>query len=81
MTTDSACEKAKAELEEFLHDELCREDAADIRAHMATCADCSGEHAVGRVLTDAVKRACNETAPEDLRSTVLARLRDLQASH
>ncbi len=25
------CSKAKAELEEFLHGELCREDAADIR--------------------------------------------------
>jgi hypothetical protein len=25
--TDTGCDKAKAELEEFLHDELCREDA------------------------------------------------------
>ncbi|NIJ03999.1 zf-HC2 domain-containing protein [Frigoribacterium faeni] len=79
--TDCGCDKAKAELEEFLHDELCREDAADIREHMRTCADCSGEHHVGVVLTEAVQRACKETAPEDLRSTVLARLRDLQASH
>jgi len=75
------CDKAKAELEEFLHGELCREDAADIRAHVEHCADCSDEHRVGQVLTEAVQRACRETAPEDLRATVLARLRDLQASH
>jgi len=35
--TDCGCTKAKAELEEYLHDELCREDAADIREHMANC--------------------------------------------
>jgi hypothetical protein len=28
--TDCGCEKAKAELEEYLHNELCGEDAADI---------------------------------------------------
>ncbi|GAB2974004.1 zf-HC2 domain-containing protein [Frigoribacterium salinisoli] len=79
--TEYDCDKAKAELEEFLHGELCREDAADIREHMAGCADCAGEHHVGVVLTEAVQRACRESAPEDLRSTVLARLRALQASH
>jgi anti-sigma factor (TIGR02949 family) len=79
--SDCGCDKAKAELEEFLHGELCREDAADIREHMAHCAECSGEREVGEVLTEAVQRACRETAPEDLRSTVLARLRALQAQH
>jgi hypothetical protein len=28
-----------------------------------------------------VRRACNETAPEDLRDQVLKRLRDMQAQH
>jgi predicted anti-sigma-YlaC factor YlaD len=32
--TDCGCEKARAELEEYLHHELRREDAADIREHM-----------------------------------------------
>ena len=79
--TDCGCTKDKAELEEYLHDELCREDAADIREHMANCVDCEGEHKVGVVLTEAVQRACRETAPEDLRATVLARLRELQSAH
>ncbi len=75
---DCGCDKAKAELEEYLHNELCSEDAADIRAHLATCTDCSHEHIVGRVLTDTVRRACKETAPEELKNQVLLTLRALQ---
>ena len=49
--TDCGCEKAKAELEEYLHNELRGEDAADIREHMENCSDCSGELRVGVVLS------------------------------
>ena len=79
--TDCGCDKAKAELEEYLHNELRREDAADIREHMKTCVDCSSELHVNVVMTEAVQRACRETAPEDLRLQVLSKLRDLQATH
>ncbi|MCA5924450.1 MULTISPECIES: zf-HC2 domain-containing protein [Curtobacterium] len=75
------CSKAKAELEEFLHDELRGEDAADIREHMDDCVDCQTEHRVGVVLMETVKRACKETAPEHLRSEILARIRVEQATH
>jgi len=77
--TDCGCEKAKAELEEYLHNELGGEDAADIREHMENCVDCAGEHKVGVVLTEAVRRACKDTAPEDLRVQVLQRIRVLQS--
>ncbi|RKR73729.1 zf-HC2 domain-containing protein [Frondihabitans australicus] len=79
--TDCGCDKAKAELVEYLHNELARDDASDIREHMAGCADCSSEFHVNVVMTETVQRACRETAPEELRVQVLARLRDLQASH
>ncbi|MCU1547030.1 MAG: mycothiol system anti-sigma-R factor [Homoserinimonas sp.] len=79
--TDCGCEKAKAELEEYLHNELGKEDAADISQHIAGCDDCSNEAHVGEVLTHAVQRACKETAPEDLRSQVLLKIRQIQASH
>ncbi|HZK58746.1 MAG TPA: zf-HC2 domain-containing protein [Cryobacterium sp.] len=79
--TDCGCDKAKAELEEYLHNELCGEDASDIREHLATCEDCNAEHLVGRTLTEAVQRACKETAPEDLRDQVLRRLRSIQSAH
>lgn len=79
--SDCGCEKARAELEEYLHNELCKEDAADIREHLASCPDCSSEHHVGVTLTEVMQRACKESAPEDLRDLVLQRLRDVQAAH
>ncbi|QEE61805.1 mycothiol system anti-sigma-R factor [Salinibacterium sp. dk2585] len=79
--TDCGCEKAKAELEEYLHNELQAEDAADICDHIKNCSDCANEAHVGEVLTLAVKRACQETAPEDLKDQVLARIREIQATH
>jgi anti-sigma factor (TIGR02949 family) len=79
--TDCGCDKAKAELEEYLHNELAGEDARDIREHMAGCADCSSEFHVNVVMTEAVKRACKEAAPEDLRLQVLTKLRDFQSTH
>jgi anti-sigma factor (TIGR02949 family) len=75
------CSKAKAELEEFLHDELRHEDAADIREHMDDCVDCQTEHRVGVVLMETVRRACRETAPERLRSEILTRIREEQSTH
>lgn len=79
--TDCGCDKAKAELEEYLHHELASTDANDIAEHMANCADCTNEHTVGLVLTAAVKRACSETAPEELRAEVLLRIREAQSAH
>ena len=75
---DCGCDKAKKDLEEYLHNELCSEEAEDIRAHMENCPECSSELRVGLVLTEAVQRACDETAPEDLRAEVLLKLRSMQ---
>ena len=80
--SDCGCDKAQRELEEFVRNELCSEDAADIRAHMEHCPDCSTELRVNLVLTEAVQRACTEDqAPEELRANVLAQVRLLQAEH
>jgi anti-sigma factor (TIGR02949 family) len=73
--TDCGCEKAKQDLEEYLHHELERSEYADISEHLAHCADCSDEAHVGQVLTEAVKRACKDTAPEELRRQVITSLR------
>jgi anti-sigma factor (TIGR02949 family) len=79
--TDCGCDKAKKDLEEYLHNELDKDDAADIREHLASCPDCTGEHHIGVVLTEVVQRACKETAPEDLRTQVLLKIRSIQATH
>lgn len=76
--SDCGCDKAMKDLEEYLHNELRAEDAADIREHLDGCVDCSGEHQVAVVLREVVQRACKETAPEELRVQVMLRLRALQ---
>ena len=71
---DCGCEKTKKDLEEYLHNELCSEEAADIRAHMENCVDCSDEHRVGIALTQAVKRACGETVPDEVKWEILSKI-------
>lgn len=72
--TDCGCDKAKAELEEYLHRELSEQDFRDITEHLENCEDCSAEHLVGLTLTQKMQKACQEKAPEELRAAILARL-------
>ena len=72
--TDCGCDKAKAELEEYIHNELTVGEAADIAEHMENCDDCTSEHLVGLTLTLKVRQACRETAPDELLEAIRARL-------
>jgi anti-sigma factor (TIGR02949 family) len=72
--TDCGCDKAKAELEEYLHRELSEQDFQDISDHLENCTDCSEEHLVGITLTLKMQKACQEKAPEELRAAILAKL-------
>ncbi|MBX3067438.1 MAG: alpha-ketoglutarate decarboxylase [Cryobacterium sp.] len=76
---DCGCEKALAELEHYLHNELCKEDYDQILEHMNGCGDCEGEARVGVTLTQAVQRACKETAPEELRVNILAIINEVRS--
>lgn len=76
--TDCGCEKAQRDLEEYLRNEICRTERADIEEHLAHCEGCSDEAHVARTLTEAVARACKESAPDELRDQVLAKLRASQ---
>ena len=76
--TDCGCDKAKAELEEYLHRELSDADFVDITEHLDSCLDCSAEHLIGLTLSEKVRRACQEKAPDELRAAVLGRLQELQ---
>lgn len=74
QTTDCGCAKAQENLEEFVRNELCSADFTEVREHIAHCLDCRDEERVSKLLTEAVRRACTEPAPADLRSVILARL-------
>jgi anti-sigma factor (TIGR02949 family) len=72
--TDCGCEKAKAELEEYLHHELDEKEVVDITDHLENCEDCTGEHLVGITLINKVKSACQEKAPQELADAIRNRL-------
>lgn len=71
---DCGCAKAQENLEEFVRNELCSADFTEVREHIANCLDCRDEERVSKLLTEAVRRACAEPAPPDLRAVILARL-------
>lgn len=73
--SDCGCEKARRDLEEFLRDEVCATESSEIAEHLANCAGCQDEAHLARTLTEVVARACKETAPDELRELVIARLR------
>ncbi|MGW9627035.1 zf-HC2 domain-containing protein [Microbacterium sp.] len=79
--SDCGCEKARRDLEEYLRNEVCRTGHTEIREHLENCEACKDEALVAKTLTEVVARACKETAPEELRDQVLARLRAAQATH
>ncbi len=78
--TDCGCDKARRDLEEYLRNEVCHTEHSEIKEHLDTCASCRDEALVARTLTEVVARACKETAPEELRDQVFAKLREAQAA-
>lgn len=79
--SDCGCENARRELEEYLRNEVCKTAQNDIREHLDSCPNCRDEALVARTLTEVLARSCKEAAPEELRDHVLARLREVQATH
>lgn len=73
--SDCGCEKARQDLEEYLRNEICKTEHRDIAEHLAHCPGCQDEAHFARTLTEVVARACKESAPEELRELVIARLR------
>lgn len=72
--TDCGCDKAMAELEEYLHRELSTQDFQDVTDHLAHCEHCSEEHLIGLTLTHKMQQACKESVPDDLRAAIIKRL-------
>jgi anti-sigma factor (TIGR02949 family) len=72
--TDPGCEKAKSELEEYLHRELSEQDFRDVTEHLENCEDCTNEHTIGLTITQKMQKACQEKAPDELRAAILAKL-------
>lgn len=78
--SDCGCTKAREDLEEYLRNEVCKTEHTEIREHIENCPSCQSEALVASTLTEVVARACKETAPEELRDLVLAKLHAAQVA-
>ena len=74
---DCGCEVARKNLEDYLHGELQGVHCDEIEQHLETCLPCKDEHTVGVTLTNKVKSACCETAPEQLKKTIVYSIESL----
>lgn len=81
MTNNDCGCQSDERIADFLHNGLCQEDSADIRAHIANCPECQDKEYLANMLTAVVKRSCQEVAPDELRASILSKLRAAQSSH
>ena len=73
------CATLRAKVEELLHNELCAAEAKRLNDHIANCPDCKDEADVLNRLTVAVKRACGESAPGELRDLIVNKIRNFHS--
>jgi mycothiol system anti-sigma-R factor len=62
----------------FLDNELDEADIVEVRLHLDGCGPCHEQYDVQRAIKSLVARSCVEQAPDELRSRVLFKLREVQ---
>lgn len=77
--SDGPCNEAKEHLWVYIDGELSADDCQRIKAHIEACPPCEQLFRNERTVKDVVARACGcESAPQDLRGRVIARLKQLR---
>lgn len=75
----TSCADVIARVAEFIDSELDQADCAKIQEHLDECGPCLREFGLDQLVKDVVKRGCGcEPPPEDLRSKVMLRIREVQ---
>ncbi|MCD1145705.1 mycothiol system anti-sigma-R factor [Kocuria sp. LUK] len=59
---------------EYLDGVLPADDLEDIHGHLRECPACAREYDLECVIRSVVRRSCSETAPADLKVSILARI-------
>jgi anti-sigma factor (TIGR02949 family) len=63
---------------EYLDGALTKKDIAEIKAHLASCSECSEEYDLECLIRTMVKRSCTEAAPENLKTSILDRIHSIK---
>ncbi|MFJ4207220.1 mycothiol system anti-sigma-R factor [Paenarthrobacter sp. NPDC089675] len=59
---------------EYLDGALTREDLSEIKQHLDGCEECSEQYDLECLIRTMVKRSCTESAPENLKNSILDRI-------
>ena len=59
---------------EYLDGALTTEDLEEIHAHLTDCPECAREYNFECVIRSVMKRSCRETAPTELKRSILERI-------
>ncbi|WP_347107842.1 mycothiol system anti-sigma-R factor [Paenarthrobacter sp. S56] len=59
---------------EYLDGALTREDLSEIKQHLDGCEECSEQYDLECLIRTMVKRSCTESAPENLKNSILNRI-------
>lgn len=76
--TASECADFLEQIVYFLDNELDTADCAAVQVHLDTCNPCLEKYDLQRTVKSIVARSCSEAAPDDLRSRVMMRVRQVQ---
>jgi anti-sigma factor (TIGR02949 family) len=75
---DTDCASVLEHVYEYIDHEMADDDLATVKEHLEDCSPCLAEYGLEQAVKALVHRCCSETAPEDLRAKVLAKIRKVQ---
>jgi len=75
---ETDCATVLDQVYEYIDQEMADDDCATVRRHLDECAPCLAEFGLEQAVKALVQRSCCDTAPEQLRLKVLAKIRHAQ---
>jgi hypothetical protein len=77
--TEINCEETKAQVHEFVHNELAESEVQDILGHIAHCDSCEADYDFEVAFNSVVKRSCDEAPPAELAQRIIDRIRAINS--
>lgn len=75
------CQETKQHVHEYLHNELSKEEMAEITSHLANCDSCEADYDFEVVFNQVISRACDEAPPQELADRILGKIRQIQSGN
>jgi mycothiol system anti-sigma-R factor len=76
---ETPCSSVLERVYEYIDNEMADDDCATVKEHLDECAPCLAEFGLEQTVKALVQRSCGcDQAPEQLRSKVLAKIRQVQ---